>query len=79
MSCYCLLCFDMSFRQICKETSKLPLKVLLFFSRGKHDRYRSNEANPGKGLEVKVNWQGRKVRAQIFLYYMVSHHTNVVI
>ena len=71
MSCYCLLSFDMSLRQICKETAKLSLKALYFFPEKNMTGITpttlivETDRDLREGLEVNVNWQGRKVRAQI--------------
>ena len=71
MSCYCLLCFGMSLRQICKETAKLPFKALYFFLEENITGIAptrlivERDRDLREGLEVKVNWQERKVQAQI--------------
>lgn len=61
----------MALRQICKKTAKRPLKSLFFFPGENMTGIAPTKLIVEKdlelreGLEVKVNWQGKKVRAKI--------------
>lgn len=61
----------MALRKLCKETAKRPLKALFFFPDEKktgiaHMRIIiEKEQALTEGSEVTVNWQAKKVRAEI--------------
>ena len=61
----------MSLRQLCKETSKRPLKVLLYFPQERTTGIAPSRLILGKSFEYKegsmvtVNWEGKKIQAEI--------------
>ena len=61
----------MSLRQLCKETSKRPSKVLLYFPQERTIGIAPSRLILGKSLEYKegsmvtVNWEGKKIQAEI--------------
>ena len=63
--------FAMALRQLCKETGRCPLKALFFFPEEKLTGIAPTRLIVEKGLvlreglTVTVNWQGKKVRAEI--------------
>ena len=62
---------NMSLRQLCKETSKRPLKVLLYFPQERTTGIAPSRLILGKSFEYKegsmvtVNWEGKKIQAEI--------------
>ena len=63
----------MSLRQLCKDTRKRPLKALFFFPgenlTGIAQTWLTVEKDRelAEGMKVTVNWQGRKVHAEILV------------
>jgi len=61
----------MSLRQICKETARRPLKALFFFTGENKTGIAptrlvvEKDIELREGMKVKVNWQGKKVSAEI--------------
>lgn len=71
LSVFCSYVINMALRQICKKTAKHPLKSLFFFPGENMTGIAPTKLIVEKdlelreGLEVQVNWQGKKVRAKI--------------
>lgn len=61
----------MALRKLCKDTKKLPLKALFFFPDENLTGIAPTKLIVKKdsdltvGMMVKVNWQGKRVRAEI--------------
>ena len=61
----------MSLRQLCKETSKRPSKVLLYFPQERTTGIAPSRLILGKSFDYKegstvtVNWEGKKIQAEI--------------
>lgn len=66
LSVFCSYIINMALRQICKKTAKRPLKALFFFPGENMTGIAPTKLIVEKdlelreGLEVKVNWQGKK-------------------
>ena len=63
--------FEMALRQLCKDTKKRPLKALFFFPGDNLTGIAptrliiEKDRELTEGMKVTVNWQGRKVHAEI--------------
>ena len=61
----------MALRKLCKDTKKRPLKALLFFLDENLTGIAptrlivEKDNNLTEGMKVKVNWQGKRVHAEI--------------
>ena len=61
----------MALRKLCKDTKKLPLKALFFFPDENLTGIAptrlivKKDNNLTEGMKVKVNWQGKRVHAEI--------------
>ena len=63
--------FEMSIRKLCKETARRPVKALFFFPDENLTGIAptrlivEKERDLKDGMKVTVNWQGKRVRAEI--------------
>ena len=63
--------FEMALRQLCKDMKKRPLKALFFFPGENLTGIAptrliiEKDRELTEGMKVTVNWQGRKVHAEI--------------
>ena len=73
----------MSLRQLCKETTKQPSKVLLFFPQEMKTGIAPTRLILDKsfqykeGSTVKVNWEGKKIQAEIIAVDGKSYNLSI--